>query len=166
MEVVGMIFFWLVLILGIILIPFGIEGTFIIVADAFVYGLLTGFERVTWPFLGLLLAIALLVELLEFLFGGILAKKFGGSKWAVAGAIVGGFLGAVFGTPIVPILGTLIGGFLGSFMGAFLLEWFHTTDLENALKVGMGAFFGAVSGKVTKVIVAVVMVVMIGMRIF
>jgi uncharacterized protein YqgC (DUF456 family) len=161
-----MIFFWLVLILGIILIPFGIEGIFIIVADALVYGLLTGFERVTLPFVGLLLGIAVVVELFEFLFGGILAKKFGGSKWAVAGAIIGGFFGAVFGTSIIPILGTLIGGFAGSFFGAFLLEWFHTMNLENALKVGTGAFLGAVGGKVTKIIIAVVMVVMIGMRIF
>ena len=166
MEVVGMIFFWLILILGIILIPFGIEGTFIIVADAFLYGLFTGFEHVTWLFLGLLLGIALLVELFEFLFGGILAKKFGGSRWAVAGAIIGGFVGALIGTPITPIIGTFIGGFLGSFIGAFSLELFHTMNFENALKVGTGAFLGAVGGKVTKVIVAVVMVVMIGLKVF
>jgi uncharacterized protein YqgC (DUF456 family) len=46
------------------------------------------------------------------------------------------------------------------------LEGFHTMNLENALKVGTGAFLGAVGGKVTKIIIAVVMVVMIGMRIF
>ena len=166
MEVVGMIFFWLILILGIVLIPFGIEGIFIIIADALVYGLLTGFERITWPFLGLLFGIAIMVELLEFLFGGILAKKFGGSKWAVAGAIIGGFLGAILGTPITPVLGTFVGGFLGAFIGAFSLELFHTMDFGNSLKVGTGAFLGAVSGKVTKVIVAIVMVVMIGMRVF
>ncbi len=166
MEVVGMIFFWLVLILGIVLIPFGIEGTFIIVADALVYGLLTGFERVTLLFLGILLGIALLVELFEFIFGGILAKKFGGSKWAIAGAIIGGFIGAVIGTPVMPVLGTFIGGFLGSFLGAFSLELFHSMNFEQALKVGTGAFIGAVGGKVTKIIVAVVMVVMIGIKVF
>jgi uncharacterized protein len=161
-----MIFFWLILILGIVLIPFGIEGTFVIVADALVYGLLTGFERVTLLFLGLLLGIALLVELFEFVFGGILARKFGGSKWAVAGAIIGGFLGAVIGTSVMPVLGTFVCGFLGAFLGAFSVELFQSMNFENALKVGAGAFLGAVGGKMTKIIVAVVMVVMIGIKVF
>jgi uncharacterized protein YqgC (DUF456 family) len=161
-----MIFFWLVLILGIVLIPFGIEGTFIIFADALVYGLLTGFERVTLLFLGLLLGIALLVELFEFVFGGILARKFGGSKWAVAGAIIGGFLGAVIGTSVMPVLGTFVCGFSGSFLGAFSVELFQSWNFKNALKVGAGAFMGALVGKVTKVIVAVAMVVMIGIKVF
>jgi uncharacterized protein YqgC (DUF456 family) len=39
-------------------------------------------------------------------------------------------------------------------------------NVEDALKVGVGAFLGALGGKVTKVIVAVVMVVMIGMKVF
>ena len=100
MEVVGMIFFWIFLLLGIAVIPFGIAGTFIIVADAFIYGLITGFDhKITLPFVGLLLAIAILVELIEELLSGIMAKKFGGSKWAMVGAIAGGFFGAVIGTP-------------------------------------------------------------------
>ena len=166
MEVVGMIFFWLFLLIGIAIIPFGLAGTFIIVADALVYGLATGFDRITLPFVGLLLAIALGVEFIEELLSAYMAKKFGGSKRAMVGAIAGGIMGAVIGTPITPVLGTLFGGFFGAFFGAMFLEWFHTSDFPSACKAGLGAFFGAVGGKVTKILVAVIMVIMIGFRVF
>ncbi|MFH1941052.1 MAG: DUF456 domain-containing protein, partial [bacterium] len=118
MEVVGMFFFWLVLLIGVVLIPFGMAGTFLIVADAFVYGLVSGFEEITLPFLGLLLAIAVAVEFMEELLSAAMAKKFGGSKWAMVGAVAGGFIGAVVGTLAAPVLGTLLGGFFGAFCGA------------------------------------------------
>ena len=161
-----MALFWLVLILGVVIIPFGIAGTFIIVADAFIYGLVTSFDKITLPFIGLLLGIALAVELIEALLGAFLAKRFGGSKWGMAGAMIGGFLGAVAGTPVTPVLGTLLGGFLGAFLGAMVLETLHTSDLRNSFKVGIGAFLGAVGGKITKIVVAMVMVIMVGLHVF
>ena len=166
MEIVGLVLLCLFLLVGVVVIPFGIAGTFIIVADAFIYGLITGFESITLPFAGLLLAIALGVELIEELLSAFMAKRFGGSKWAMAGAVIGGFFGAIIGTPVAPILGTLLGGFLGAFIGAFLLEWIHCQDFTRALHVGIGAFFGAVGGKITKVVVAVIMVIMVIARVF
>ncbi len=166
MEIVGMIFFWIILIAGVMVIPFGIAGTFVIVADALIYGLITGFEKITLPFVGLLLGIAVAVEIIEAVFGAVLAKKYGGTKWAMAGAVIGGFIGAVLGTPVTPIIGTFLGAFVGAFVGAFLLHGLSTADWNEALNVGLGAFFGAVSGKFTKIIVAIIMVVMIGFRIF
>jgi len=166
LEIFGMIVFWIILIAGVVIIPFGIAGTFIIVADALVYGLLTGFEHYSLGFVGILLGIALFMELLEELFSGFLARKFGGSKWAMVGAIVGGLLGAIIGTPITPVLGTLLGGFIGSFSGALIVEWLQTSDFTHAFRVGMGAFFGALGGKLTKIVVAIVMVVLIGIRVF
>jgi uncharacterized protein YqgC (DUF456 family) len=165
LELIGMIIFWLVLILGVVIIPFGVAGTFIIVADALIFGLFTGFEKITLNFIGLLLAIALFVELIEALLGALLARKFGGSKWGMIGAIVGGFIGAVLGTPVTPVLGTLLGGFTGAFIGAMFLELIHTSNLETSFKTGAGAFLGAVGGKITKIVAAVVMVVMIGFRV-
>jgi len=165
-EVVGMIIFWLFLIVGVAVIPFGIAGTFIIVADALIYGLATGFDEITLPFVGILLGMALAVELIEELLSALMAKRFGGSKYAMIGAFLGGFFGAIVCTPIAPVLGTLLGGFFGAFLGATLLEWLHTSDLQNSIKIGIGAFFGAVGGKTTKILVAVIMVVMIGFRVF
>ena len=166
MEVVGMIFFWIFLIVGVIVIPFGIAGTFIIVADALIYGIITGFKDITLSFIGLLLAIAVIMEVVEAAFGAVLAKKYGGNKWAMAGAVIGGFIGAVIGTPVTPIVGTLIGAFIGAFLGAALLQGLTTNKWDNALLVGLGAFFGAISGKISKIIIAIIMVIMIGFRVF
>lgn len=166
MEIFGLVVFCLFLLIGVCIIPFGIAGTFIIVADALVYGLLTGFEKITLPFVGLLLGIAITVELVEELLSGVMAKRFGGSKWAMIGAVGGGILGAIMGTPITPVLGTLLGGFLGAFLGATILEWLHTNDGNRAVRAGIGAFFGAVGGKVTKIFVAVIMVIMSCVRVF
>ncbi len=52
MEIVGWFFFVLFLLIGLAVIPFGIAGTFIIVADVFLYALLTDFDLITWKFLG------------------------------------------------------------------------------------------------------------------
>lgn len=166
MEIAGMILFWIVLIAGVIIIPFGLAGTFIIVADVLIYGLATGFEKITIPFILLLLAIAVIMEIIEALFGAVLARKFGGSKWAMAGSIIGFFLGALSGTLLTPVIGTLIGAFLGAFIGASIFHGLSTGKWEDALQVGLGAFFGAVGGKVSKIIVAVIMVVMTGFKVF
>ncbi|MFQ5675274.1 MAG: DUF456 family protein [bacterium] len=152
--------------LGVVIIPFGIPGTFVIVANAFIYGWLTEFSEVTWKFLGLLFLIALAVEVLEFFVGAATAGKFGASKLGMFGAIVGGFLGAIWGTGVVPLLGTLLGAFLGAFAGAALFEYIGTKDLEKSLRVGFGAFLGAVGGKLTKIATAVAMVVMVGFQVF
>jgi len=166
LAVVGMILFWIFLVAGVLIIPFGISGTFLIVIATFVYGLSTGFHLLTLPFVGLLLAIALGVELVEELLSAVMANRFGGSRWAMTGAIVGGLVGAILGTPIVPVLGTLLGGFLGAFSGATFLEWMHTSDLQGAFRAGVGAFFGAVGGKITKFVAAVIMVVLVGTRLY
>jgi len=166
MEILGMIVFWLFLIIGILSIPFGLPGTFIIVADALVYGLITHFEKMSLGFIGILLLIAVVLEIIEALLGALMAKKFGGSKWGIVGAMIGVFLGAVIGTAVVPVLGTLLGAFCGAFIGASLLEGFHTQDWQHASRVGLGALFGTVGGKMTKIMVAVVMVIMVGFKVF
>jgi len=166
MEILGTILFWIILIAGIVIIPFGVAGTFIIVGAALVYGLLTQFADITIGFVVILLGMAVGMELLEAIFGALLAKKFGGSKWGMLGAVVGGTAGAIIGTPVTPIVGTLIGAFLGSFLGALTFEFIHESDPGHAFRVGLGAFFGTLGGKVTKIIVAVIMVVMVGLKMF
>ena len=166
MEILGLILFWLFLIIGILSIPFGLPGTFIIVADALVYGLLTHFEKISLGFVGILLLIAVVLEILEALLGAFMAKKFGGSKWGIVGAMIGVFIWAVVGTPLIPVLGTLLGAFCGAFIGAWLLEGMHTQDWHHASKVGVGALFGTVGAKMTKIMVAVVMVIMVGFKVF
>lgn len=166
MEILYIVILSLILLTGIAVIFFGIAGTFIIVAGAFLFGLVTGFSDVTLNFCLLLLGIAVALEIWEGILGSILARTFGGSKWAMAGAIIGGTAGAIIGTPVAPVLGTLIGGFLGAFAGASLLEYISSGDIHRALKAGLGAFCGAVGGKITKIVVAVIMTVMVYVKIF
>lgn len=162
LEVVGYIVFWLIMVLSIAVIPFGIPGTFVIVANALVYGWLTDFADVTWKLLGILLLIAIVVEAIEFFLGAAAAGKYGGSRLGMIGAIVGGFLGAVWGTPVVPPIGIILGAFVGAFAGAALFEYIDSRDWNRALRVGYGAFLGTVGGRLTKIAAAVAMVVMVG----
>jgi uncharacterized protein YqgC (DUF456 family) len=164
MEFIGIVIFWIFLIIGVTIIPFGLGGTFLIVVDVFVYGLLTKFEKITLLFSILLLSIALIVELIEALIGAVMAKKFGGSKWGMVGALMGVFFGAMVGTPIIPIVGTLIGGFIGSFFFAMILERIHSPNWSQAIEVGFGAFCGVLFGKVMKILAALIMIVMVAIK--
>ena len=164
--VVGMILFWLILIISIAIIPFGIPGTFLIVADTFVYALITHFEKISPVFIGVLLAVSIIVELVEFGMSAWAAKKYGSSSWGMWGAIIGGFFGAVVLTTFLPPFGTIFGAFIGAFAGAFLIEFLHNQEFQKALRIGWGAFLGAVSGKLLKIVAAIAMVVAVGVKIF
>lgn len=162
LEIVGVVFFWLVMLISIGVIPFGVPGTFVIVVNAFVYGWLTDFADITWKLLGILLLISILVEVVEFFLGAAAAGKYGASRLGMIGAIVGGFFGAVWGTPVVPPIGIIVGAFVGAFVGAALFEYIDSRDFDRSLRVGYGAFLGTVGGRLTKIAAAVAMVVMVG----
>ncbi len=161
----GMFFFWLALLLSLLVIPAGLPGTFMITALALFHGWVTNFDPITGTFVFTLLGIAVAGEVVEFFFGAATAKKYGGSKWAMSGAVIGGFAGAVVGTGMFPVLGTLVGAFLGAFVGAMLAELLAGGSLLAALKAGYGAMLGTIGGKLSKVILGIIMIVMIGFRI-
>lgn len=166
LEILGQVLFWLVMILAIFVIPFGLPGTFVIVGAALVYGLLTDFAAFSWKFVLVLLLISVVAEIVEFFLGAATAGKYGGSRPAMIGAIVGGFLGAIWGTPVLPPLGILLGAFVGAFLGAAALEYLTTRDVQRSVRVGYGAFLGSVGGRLTKIAAAIAMVVMVGFKVF
>ena len=166
LDILGMILFWLILIIGFVSIFFGVAGTFIIFADALGFAIITHFEKITWTVLGVLLALAIIVELLELALAGAAARKFGSSKAAAWGAIIGGLLGAIILTPFAPLIGTIFGGFLGAFLGALLVELISSEDFNKSIRSAWGAFLGVLGGKVIKITVAIIMIVMIGVRVF
>lgn len=164
MEILGILFFWFVIIVAFLSIPFGFAGTFVIVADVLVYALIHHFVPFTWLFLVILLSIAILVEIIESLLGALMAKQFGGSKWSMLGALVGGILGAIWATPLLPLVGTVIGGFLGAFLGAVLVEYLFNKNWHNAFKAGTGALLGSIGAKGLKIVAALIMILMIIIR--
>lgn len=166
LEVIGMIFFWLVLIIGFFSTFFGIAGTFVILADALVFAIITHFEIIDWQILIIFLIMAIAVELIEMVIAGAAARRYGSSKAGAWGAILGGLIGAILLTPVSPIIGTIFGGFLGAFLGALTFEMIASEDFRKSMRSAWGALLGVLGGKVIKLTVSLIMIVMIGVRVF
>lgn len=126
---------------GLLLIPFGLPGTWLQVLGLVGYGFATDFRTVDAVPIVIVLVLAVIGEVVEFTLGGRYARKYGGSKRAAWGAILGGIVGAVIGVPVF-LIGSVIGAFVGAFAGAALLELTHSPDHRAALRVGWGAFVG------------------------
>jgi uncharacterized protein len=145
-------------VLGLLLIPFGLPGTWVILLGILGYGWLTDFQTLSVWFLALMIVLAFLGEVFETWIGFRYAQKYGGSSRAGWGALVGGLVGAIVGVP-VPIIGSVIGGFVGAFVGAALFEYTRARQSGVAAKAGWGAVLGRAAAAAMKMAVGVVMVV-------
>lgn len=136
-------------IAGLVLLPFGLPGLWVMVLGVLAYGWLTDFQTVTVALIVLVLGLAVLGEVLEAWLGFRFARRYGGSRRAGWGALVGGLAGAVIGVP-VPLVGSVIGGFVGAFAGAALFEYTVARRSHAAAKAAWGAVLGravAAAGK-------------------
>lgn len=139
-----------VLLLGLVLIPLGLPGTWVMVAGALGYQLLVPDSGIgIFTVIGTAI-IAGAAEVAEFMLGGAYARKYGGSKRAAWGAIIGGTLGVFLGIPI-PILGSVIGGFIGTFVGALAGELSRGGEGAAASRVAWGALVGRAVATAMKV---------------
>lgn len=149
---------WILLILvgltGLILNIVGLPGIWLIVLGTLIYALATGWDIYIgiWTILTLLV-LGVFAELIEFLAGAAGAKKFGGSKRGMVGAIIGGLVGGIVLTPVIPIpiVGTVIGSIIGTFAGAFLVEsGIVGKSHRESGTAGLGAAIGRTIGIVVK----------------
>ena len=149
----------LALLAGLILIPFGLPGLWIMVGAALLFSSVasTGAQLGLTTIIGITL-LALIAEMIEFVLGGRYARKYGGSRRAGWGAIIGGLVGAVIGVPI-PLVGSMIGAFLGSFAGALAAELTRGTAVGPATRVAKGALIGRVVAVAVKVAIGMVLIV-------
>ena len=123
-------------------------------------------HSVSFAVIGLLLLLAILGEIMEFLAGCVGAAKYGASRRAIAlsvvGSLVGSIAGAVLGIPI-PLIGSaiaaLLGGAMGAAIGATIGEDWVGRDAEGSIQVGAAAFTGRILGTVGKVAVGGIMLV-------
>ncbi len=133
------------LAVGLLLIPLGLSGNFVIIGLLALYDLTHGFSIFGHTLL-VFLGLAVVGEVVEALLGSAMAKRYGAGKGGMAGAFIGGIVGAIAGSALWAPIGTLIGSFIGAFLLAFLLEWFiHRGDEGGAaegFKAGWGAFVG------------------------
>ncbi len=99
------------------------------------------FQQIGWiplVLLGLLTVLSVAVDFFATLVG---AKRVGASGKALLGAAAGTFVGLFFG---------FIGLFAGPFAGALLGELWHSREIGQATKVGLGTWLGIVLGVVLK----------------
>ena len=126
-----------------------IPGTALILGGVALHSVATGFDPIgPWRLLafGALGALALA---LDYVAGAAGVKRFGGSGWATAGALLGAVVGIFLGP---------LGLVLGPVAGAVLFEWLYCRRLRDSVRSGMGTLFGLLLGAVAKFGLAVVMV--------
>lgn len=143
----------LAFLVGLLLIPFGLPGLWLMVLALLGYAALGRFEQVGLAALGFVVVLAVLAEAAEAWLGFRFAKRYGGSSRAGWGAMAGGLIGAVLGTP-VPLIGNIVGAFLGAFIGAALLEYGSNPDMRSSLGAGWGAVLGRAAGAALKITIA------------
>lgn len=160
LSTIGFILFILGLLIGLVLVPLGLPGTWLIVVISFIYSLFRDFQagRNDFWVLFVVILLAVIAELLELGIGIIGSRKFKVSNGAIVFSIIGGIVGAAIGVPVM-MIGGLIGLFIGVFAGAFAFEMFQTKDYRLAFKGAVATFFCRITALFVKTFVAFMMVI-------
>ena len=143
---------------GLLLIPLGLPGLWVILLGLLAYGWLTDFRTLSGGLVALAVGLAVLGEVVESWIGFRFARRYGGSRRAGWGALVGGVAGAIVGVP-VPVIGSVIGGFAGAFAGAALFEYAGARATGGAVRAGWGAVLGRAAAVALKMGLGVVLAV-------
>jgi uncharacterized protein YqgC (DUF456 family) len=147
-----------VLILALVMIPFGMPGTLVMFAAAICYKLLVPQGGIGWASVVVVGILMVIAEGLEWTLASRFAKRYGGSRRAGWGAVIGGMVGAFMGVP-VPIVGSIIGAFIGAFVGALIFEYSRGSGGGTATRVAWGALLGRVTAAAIKIAIGFVMAV-------
>lgn len=143
------------IVAGLMLVPFGLPGLWVMALGVIGYGWLTAFHTVGAGIIALVVGIALLGEIVDWWLGFRFATKYGGSRRAGWGALIGGIVGAFVGVP-VPVLGSVVGAFVGSFAGAALFEYTREQHAGVAVRAGWGAMLGRAAAAGAKIALGLV----------
>jgi hypothetical protein len=119
----------------------------------------TSIVPMNYTFLGITLAIAILIWILDYIIPAIGTKRFGGSKYGVYGTTIGLLIGLFSPIP----LGILIGAFLGAFIGEILHD---KTNTKRAFKASIGSLLGLITSTIIKFTVALVYAVLFFVKVW
>ena len=119
----------------------------------------TSIVPMNYTFLGITLAIAILIWILDYIIPAIGTKRFGGSTYGVYGTTIGLLIGLLSPIPF----GILIGAFLGAFIGEMLHDKKNT---KRAFKASIGSLLGLITSATIKFTVAVVYAVLFFMKVW
>lgn len=127
----------------------GIPGTPLILVAALIYAFATDWTPVGLGRLAVLAGLTVVAEAAGWLGVALGARRSGGSRWAVAGALAGALVGLAF-APVGLIVGPLA--------GAVLAEWLRTGRIRGSVRSGVGAALGVLAGAALQAAVALIMV--------
>lgn len=102
-----------------------------------------------WTFLGITLAIAIIIYILDYIIPALGTKKFGGSKYGMYGTTIGLIIGLIF----FPPFGIIIGPFVGALIGELMYD---SKDSSRAFKAAVGSFIGFLFSTGLKFIVGLI----------
>jgi uncharacterized protein len=151
----------LALLAGWFAIPLGLGGNFILLGLALLVAVATHFTAIGWGAIGILAGAVAMGEAIEAFLGAVMARRFGASRYGMAGSLAGGIIGAMIGTAILPLIGSLIGSFLGSALGAITGELARGTSRARGLRAGWGAFLGKALAVAVKLSIGAAIIVFV-----
>ncbi len=103
-----------------------------------------------WLFFAILISLAVIGEVLEFVLQVIKAKKYGSSSSGTFAGIVGAIVGAIVLAPLFFGIGALIGALIGAWIGCFIMEKAKGRPTKEAYDAAFGAMVGRFLGTVCK----------------
>jgi uncharacterized protein YqgC (DUF456 family) len=147
------------MLLSLILIFMGLPGNWVIIALTATWAF---WSEVSfgWQFFALIIGLAALGEILEFMGGIVMAKRFGGTGKGNIGGIIGAIIGAIVCAPILFGLGALPGALAGGFAGCFILETISGMKPKQAFSSSVGTVIGRFGGFVLKLGIGVSIICM------
>jgi uncharacterized protein YqgC (DUF456 family) len=143
-------------VLVVILVAAGVTGSLLplvpglplILGAALLHALATGFQAIGPGRLLILAGLTAVGYILDGMAGALGARRFGGSWWGIAGAVLGGIVGLFVGLP-----GLIVGPLAGAVVG----ELIAGRKLRESLRIGLGTFLGILAGGAIRVAVSVTM---------
>jgi len=159
MNLLALVILGTAVVVGLLLIPIGLPGLWVMVGGIIAYGWITGFRSVGVTMIAIVLALAFFGELVDNWIGFRYAKRYGGSSRSGWGALLGGLLGAMIGVPVA-VIGSVLGAFIGSFVGAVLFELSYSRQLGVATRAGWGAVVGRAVAAAAKIAIGLVIAIL------
>lgn len=156
----GLITFFGVQLLALLMIPLGLPGLWVQVAACAVLVMASDGVRLGWGWVGVFVGLGIVGEVIEFLSGQWGARRFGGSHAAGWGALVGGIAGALIGGIPIPVIGAVVMSFVGTFAGAIAGEMWARQHAAPDLRIGLGALLGRAVGVATKLALALAILIL------
>ena len=126
-------------------------------------------ERMFSPWtLVVIVGLAVMGEVVEFLSSALGVKRMGGTKWSSLSSLLGAIVGAIAGTFLIPIpvLGSLIGACAGACAAAGGVEAAQGRDARSAAKSGLAAGAGRLLGTGMKFAIGVVIWLVVAVAAF